>query len=153
MDKKPKNKKRTFDEVKKPKGGPNHKFNKPNFKKGNGPPVKDSKKNSKIVFDDDGKVTSKSAAKEKSSYNSNFKNNTDVATKWYDEVRYFASMFFYKLSHTLITIIFQLAAYNTSDELVELKDAEIQELTNICKSCFESELSNLLKSKLAFHFH
>lgn len=77
------------------------------------------KHNSKIMFDDEGNTIS--AASNKSKPKSGFKNDSDVAAKWYNE----------------------FASFNLNVELVEMKDTEILELTNTCRSCFEAEMSQL----------
>lgn len=78
MEIKTKNKKRTFDATNKQKGASNKKF-----------PSGDKSKGTKLIFDDDGNAvvhSAKSTAKGGSS-NKPYKKNTDVATKWYNEVR------------------------------------------------------------------
>lgn len=109
MDNKPKNKKRTFDVSKKQKNGKVGKKNitpvKPKEKrkdKRNRPhPDEDmpaserpmKSKNSKIMFDDEGNTVTPSKAKSKSSNKSPYNNDSDVATKWYNEVRIFCGSF------------------------------------------------------------
>lgn len=42
--------------------------------------------------------------------------------------------------------------YNLNGDIVEIKDSEIQELTNICRSSYESGLKSFQKSKNFIHF-
>lgn len=103
MDNKPKNKKRSFDASKK-KGGMGKKNItpiKPKEKrkdKRNRPhPDEDmpaserpmKSKNSKIMFDDEGNTVAPSKVKAKSSNKSAYNNDSDVATKWYNEVTFY----------------------------------------------------------------
>lgn len=100
MDNKPKNKKRTFDASKKkeaigkknippikPKEKRKDKRNRPHPDEdmpASERPIKS--KNSKIIFDDEGNTVAPSKAKAKSSNKSAYNNDSDVATKWYNEV-------------------------------------------------------------------
>lgn len=49
-------------------------------------------KNSKIMFDDEGNTVAPSKLKAKSSNKSAYSNDSDVATKWYNEVIVFRSL-------------------------------------------------------------
>lgn len=79
------------------------------------------KQNSKIMFDDEGNTIASNQARKSHKSGGGYQNDSDVATKWYNE----------------------FASFNLNEELSEMKDAEILELTNTCKSCFEAEMSQL----------
>lgn len=61
--------------------------------------------------------------------------------------RYVTQFTYYKMN-LLLKKWFQYQQYNTNGEIVEMKDAEIIELTNSSKMCFEAELVSLQKSKI-----
>lgn len=134
MELKSKSKKRPFDKTPAPPSKPNRRHRKHN----NGQEYDDpdeskphskpqSHQNQKVVFDDDGNTleAGSQAAKAAAAARHQSRNGGDVDTKWFQVY----------------------AAYNTHGELVEMKDAELAELTNTCRQCFDAELASLQKRK------
>lgn len=66
------------------------------------------------------------------------KNAMDIGTQWYQEVSFFL-ISFETADATKKCVYFQFAEYNSNSELVELKNNEIEELTNHCRKCYEDQ--------------
>lgn len=82
--------------------------------------------NQKLVFDDDGNVSSnvpKAGRTSTVQQHQQQRGGVDVDTKWYQ----------------------LYSMHNKHGELDEMKEAEIVELTKLCRTCFESELAGLQK--------
>lgn len=54
----------------------------------------------------------------------------------------------HQLYYCPINFVPQYAKFNTSEELLDMKDAETIELTNFCKNCFDAELAGFQKRKM-----
>lgn len=50
-------------------------------------------------------------------------------------------------NESISVFLLQFAKYNTSGELVELKNNEIEELTNLCGKCYEEQQPQFEKRK------
>lgn len=129
-------KKRTFDKtpIAAPPGKPNrrnrkHKASEEYDDPDESKPHSEPNQNRKVIFDDDGNTLAEGSKVAKATAAARHQNRhgsgNDVDTKWFQVY----------------------ANYNTHGELVELKDAELVELTNTCRTCFEAELASLQKRK------
>lgn len=89
-------------------------------------PRKTATNNQKLVFDDDGNVTSavpKAGPTAHVQRHQQQRDSTDVDTKWYQVY----------------------SMHNKHGELEEMKETEITELSKMCRTRFESELASLQK--------
>lgn len=48
---------------------------------------------------------------------------------------------------------FQFDKYNSQEEIIELKDSEIQELRKHCKQCYDAELNLFQKSNIIYKIY
>lgn len=123
-------------------------------------------KNKKIVFDDDGNTmdvvidAAADTTNRKHSNGPSKKLNNKANAKaniesdfgrWYEEVRTFL-MQIPSIHHMYSNNRQQYTEYNLNENLVELKDVEIKELSNFCRLCFQAEETSFLKSELAAMF-
>lgn len=65
---------------------------------------------------------------------------------------FFTFNFHIQLIYPILITMLQFAQYNTGGELTELKNHEIEEITNYCRKCFEEQQSSYEKRKSRF-FH
>lgn len=83
----------------------------------------------------------------------NRKNAMEIGTQWYQVVSYFIQLI---IPNNTVSwwwtffLNFQFAEHNSDGEVIELKNHEIEEITNNCRKCYEEQKLSFEKRKWQF---